>query len=984
MQEVPKLEVITTDDHTPVRCFLSEDKGSYVPYHYHPALEIIYVLQGSMQFAVMGDTAKRLEFLASEANLKSHSAEQRSEHAADVDFRIVKLPECSSIPALDAFTLRKVFGKAPQANNEQEAANATPSSYPSNLANVPSSDSKRFSPSNFDYDSSLNSNSASTLNANSARAYPSKSDSLSQELATLRTEQENIKDKQGESNDFGFKTNVDFAPRSNAESKAIETEHLHSIYDSDYSNDSNDANGSNDSYNSDDSNDANAQYVQDVPNDESRQTTEVELNALTAAYNVDVQDTSHYSIATEKQGACLGQQTSRNLQHQETLINKASSSASLDRGSTYKDADKNSLNSKSHQGCAKDSYQQERAHCVESQGAERLGNSLRNRQEMPLESSLEHNRINLVYISTLKAKGTFNSPKGSVWSSDHLSRTLSSSMDAQLQNTSIVSQSSNSKVNTVNLKSEDEQVTKEGEVGKKLSNKYGVSSLEELAYGSAHSKRYKQAKQNAKLVGNLEQYNADHLSKSKDKQDHLQKVVVDIPSQSLVSNKSALSNSSEACSQSVISNQSAHSSQSVFSNQFVGTSPSVNSNQSDNSIQSTSLSSSAQETKNHQNTAQDGVETHSLFNIGEVDAQTFNASAHSERIHISRLADHIAEKTQLKASSIASTQQIRTALIQPTEQEEIAHLKSSDSVWSASQSSYTNQVTAANQVTTAKQVRAVDQVTAADQEQFFMHNSYKSALTFPAKLQGKDQAMGSEYVQLESGQANCVLFNFDELHTTRCQNYNCSLVLQIPKEFLLESLGLEPTDSLYFVLSLASPQCLQRMQTALAKMAVLTLSGTSKQAIEGKEIRFKQALYSFLECLLEVKVNTAPLLQTESADLKMRSRIYPILDMLNSQYMQDISLNQVAELLHVHPNYFCRIFKQVVGQSFYAYLTELRLCHIYQDLINSNDSLEDVVRRNGINLNTYFFSQFKRRFGITTSDLRKRYNSTLQNKNELA
>lgn len=851
MQEVPKLEVIATDDHTPVRCFLSEDKGSYVPYHYHPALEVIYVLQGSMQFAVMGDTAKRLEFLASESELKLKSSEHNTEHTAEVDFRIVKLPECSSIPALDAFTLRKVFGEAARVSNDQAYEAAIHSSHQANSARALNSNSELSSYT--DYATSLNSDSEASQHSNSINALNSNSldSKLLQEKDALSTKQINDtlsadqnKGEQDESYALKYKSKVDCATESKVEA----------------------ATNSN------------------VMSAANLKVDFVSNPKLDSATNVDIE--------TVVSSALLQNQDEKSRQDRTTII----------------------LN----QECANNLGSQE----VES-------NHLRNRQLMPLERALAHNRINLVYTSIPKPKGTFNSPSTSVWSSDHLSRTLSFTA-----NSAAHSQNSNSKVNATHLKAENNQTVEDVKVGQKVRNKYGASSLEELAYGLACSKRSKQVKQLAKEGYTPTQHNIENFSEGKDRKESSQQNIISISSQSLADSQSVFANSSVYLTQSKLSNQSVDFTRpKAFDSHFT-------------------------------------VKPISTDSMQSADHKLAINSEESELIQYANPSLLANQETFARSKQLSTKQSLLSK-----------HNVCSKSV--QEQEHNLNCLNKHNKLAQTDGLKSESDLEHTIQEQFFMHNSYKSALTSSVRMHGKDQAMGSEYVQLDSGMNNCVLFNFDELHTTRCQNYNCSLVLQIPKYFLLESLGLEQTDSVCFVLSLASPQCLQRMQTALAKMAVLTLSGTSKQAIEGKEIRFKQALYSFLECLLEVKVNTAPLLHTESADFKMRSRIYPILDMLNSQYMQDISLNQVAEMLHVHPNYFCRIFKQVVGQSFYAYLTELRLCHIYQDLINSNEPLEDIVRRNGINLNTYFFSQFKRRFGITTSELRKRYTSNIKNKSAL-
>lgn len=219
---------------------------------------------------------------------------------------------------------------------------------------------------------------------------------------------------------------------------------------------------------------------------------------------------------------------------------------------------------------------------------------------------------------------------------------------------------------------------------------------------------------------------------------------------------------------------------------------------------------------------------------------------------------------------------------------------------------------------------------------------------------------------------NCVLFNSKELHATHCPIFNRSLVVQVPDEFVLSSLGLSSEDEIDFALALATTECLQRMQAALNKLVQLILQAESQQPLFGQEIRFKQAVYTLLECLLELKISPDPQ-QLHSSEHQQRQRIYPILDLINRNYAQELTLPQVAEHLHVHPSYFCRIFKQVVGQSFHAYLTEVRLCHVYRELLNSNEPVANIVSRNGLVCNSCFYKMFKRRFHITPGELRAQY-----------
>ena len=54
-------EMIQVAQNTGVRFFTSVDSGSYIPNHWHPAIEIIYMLEGELSVTVESFTKKIYE-----------------------------------------------------------------------------------------------------------------------------------------------------------------------------------------------------------------------------------------------------------------------------------------------------------------------------------------------------------------------------------------------------------------------------------------------------------------------------------------------------------------------------------------------------------------------------------------------------------------------------------------------------------------------------------------------------------------------------------------------------------------------------------------------------------------------------------------------------------------------------------------------------------------------------------------------------------
>ena len=99
--------------------------------------------------------------------------------------------------------------------------------------------------------------------------------------------------------------------------------------------------------------------------------------------------------------------------------------------------------------------------------------------------------------------------------------------------------------------------------------------------------------------------------------------------------------------------------------------------------------------------------------------------------------------------------------------------------------------------------------------------------------------------------------------------------------------------------------------------------------------------------------------------------IHQILTYINEHYCEQISLQQMADLLGFTKTYFCHYFKNYMGVSFLNYLNEVRISHAYQDLISTDDAIGDIIERNGITNQKVFNRTFKEIYGCTPREARK-------------
>ncbi|MEG0764325.1 MAG: helix-turn-helix transcriptional regulator, partial [Oscillospiraceae bacterium] len=83
-------------------------------------------------------------------------------------------------------------------------------------------------------------------------------------------------------------------------------------------------------------------------------------------------------------------------------------------------------------------------------------------------------------------------------------------------------------------------------------------------------------------------------------------------------------------------------------------------------------------------------------------------------------------------------------------------------------------------------------------------------------------------------------------------------------------------------------------------------------------------------------------------------------------------LEQVADAVYLNPDYFSRVFKEEAGESFIVYLTEMRLTQSVHLLQNTALRVQDIAQRVGYGNVSYFSTTFKKKYGISPFEYRRR------------
>ena len=102
------------------------------------------------------------------------------------------------------------------------------------------------------------------------------------------------------------------------------------------------------------------------------------------------------------------------------------------------------------------------------------------------------------------------------------------------------------------------------------------------------------------------------------------------------------------------------------------------------------------------------------------------------------------------------------------------------------------------------------------------------------------------------------------------------------------------------------------------------------------------------------------------------ARILKVCTYVHEEFTQPIKLETIARLANMNPTSFCRFFRKSTGQSFSAYINDLRIGKACNLLLNQrNLSMSEIAYRSGFNSQTLFNRIFLKKKKMTPSAFRK-------------
>ncbi len=134
-----------------------------------------------------------------------------------------------------------------------------------------------------------------------------------------------------------------------------------------------------------------------------------------------------------------------------------------------------------------------------------------------------------------------------------------------------------------------------------------------------------------------------------------------------------------------------------------------------------------------------------------------------------------------------------------------------------------------------------------------------------------------------------------------------------------------------------------------------------------RDMRIFEKLAALLTLLMEESWNP----ENNRRSSPKRQNVQEIKEYLDQNYMEKITLDQLAEQFYINKFYLARSFKEQFGISVNHYLLELRITHAKQMLRFSDKTIETIGNECGINDANYFSRIFRKIEGISPGEFRK-------------
>ena len=116
---------------------------------------------------------------------------------------------------------------------------------------------------------------------------------------------------------------------------------------------------------------------------------------------------------------------------------------------------------------------------------------------------------------------------------------------------------------------------------------------------------------------------------------------------------------------------------------------------------------------------------------------------------------------------------------------------------------------------------------------------------------------------------------------------------------------------------------------------------------------------------------SVPAQEPEKSPVKPSSAVYPAVAYIRDHPRENVSMKEMADLCHLSPSYFSRLFNRETGETFVSYVNRQKIRLAKEELRGTNKSINQISSDVGYLNVSNFIAVFKRLEGVTPSVYRQ-------------
>ena len=143
------------------------------------------------------------------------------------------------------------------------------------------------------------------------------------------------------------------------------------------------------------------------------------------------------------------------------------------------------------------------------------------------------------------------------------------------------------------------------------------------------------------------------------------------------------------------------------------------------------------------------------------------------------------------------------------------------------------------------------------------------------------------------------------------------------------------------------------------------------QEMEGQNRDYEVVCQNLLEVLIIKLIRRTNFAFEVASSVQITKECIKIKRYIDANYVQDITLDTLAELSHLNKYYMVHAFTQHCGCSPIRYLCQTRIAASKELLANTDYSITEVAQFSGFSSQSYFAQCFRKSCGMSASAYRK-------------